>query len=90
MSLQNAFGDIALEATQAQISELTAQISQLTELVAYLASENANHRPRVSNNRALVVNIDSAQPAIVRLSEANHPSSTPKRRFCRSSDAASI
>jgi carbohydrate-binding DOMON domain-containing protein len=56
MALQNAFGDITLEATQLEIKELSQQIADLTSSVNTLVQFLYANSPRIDVSNRMTVN----------------------------------
>ena len=63
MGLQNAFGDLSLEATQLEIKELSQQISEMTNSINTLIQFLYANSPRIdAANRMAVNNSEVTQP----------------------------
>lgn len=63
MALQNAFGDLSLEATQLEIKELSQKISEMTESINSLIQFLYANSPRLDvANRMAVNNSEVTQP----------------------------
>lgn len=64
MTLQNAFGDLALDATSQQIKELQESINILNDTMLVLLSAILEKMPRVTGNDQAAVSIESGSVSI--------------------------